>query len=202
MFEVLYGQILNTSWLEWSAIGMTAICIFLAGRNNIHTWWTGMVACALYMVLFYEYKLYADVVLQMFFIGTSIIGWVGWKTSTGVVAASSMRLAPSARSTAMFVAVGALAYAGYTSMLYHFTDAAAPFMDSAVLVLSIIAQLWMMRRYVISWPMWIAVNTIAVPLFYSRELVMTSIVYAIFWVHAWYGWYNWYQVYKAQRTTA
>ena len=43
--------------LEIAANIMTAICIFLAGRNNVHTWWTGIVACVLFIVLFYTAKL-------------------------------------------------------------------------------------------------------------------------------------------------
>ncbi len=52
-----------------------AVSIFLAGRNNIHSWWTGIVGCALFSVLFFESQLYADVALQLFFIVTCVIGW-------------------------------------------------------------------------------------------------------------------------------
>ena len=47
-------------------ISVTAAAIFLAGRNNIHTWWLGIVGCALFAWVFYEARLYADVTLQGF----------------------------------------------------------------------------------------------------------------------------------------
>ena len=63
---------------EIAANGFVAAAIFLAGRNNIHTWWLGIVGCALFGWVFYESRLYADVTLQTFFIVTSIFGWWKW----------------------------------------------------------------------------------------------------------------------------
>lgn len=47
------------SWtpLEFAANFMTLVCIFLAGRNNVHTWWTGIVACILFGALCLDLRL-------------------------------------------------------------------------------------------------------------------------------------------------
>jgi len=42
---------------------------------GVHTWWSGIIGCALFAWVFYEARLYADVTLQGFFILTSIYGW-------------------------------------------------------------------------------------------------------------------------------
>ncbi len=57
--------------LEIAANVTTAAAIFLAGRNNIHTWWIGIIGCVLFGALFYQWNLYADVALQGFFIVSS-----------------------------------------------------------------------------------------------------------------------------------
>lgn len=49
----------------------------LVGRNNIHMWWTGIEGCTLFAVLFYQSNLYADVMLQVFFVVTGLVGWCG-----------------------------------------------------------------------------------------------------------------------------
>ena len=64
--------------LEIAANAFVAVAIFLAGRNNVHTWWTGIVGCTLFGYVFYGVKLYADVTLQVFFVLTSIAGWYRW----------------------------------------------------------------------------------------------------------------------------
>ncbi len=77
--------------------------------------------------------------------------------------------------------VGAL---GYGALLLKFTDAYAPFIDSLVLTFSILAQFLLMRRRVETWWCWLIVNTIAVPLYLSRDLVLTAAFYAAYWVNA------------------
>lgn len=48
---------------------------------------------------------------------------------------------------------------------------------SVVLMLSVIAQLLLLRRRAESWWFWIAVNLVAVPLFASRGLYITGALY-------------------------
>ena len=81
-----------------------------------------------------------------------------------------------------------LAYGG---LLYLHTDAFAPFADSAVLTFSVVAQLLLMKRRVETWWFWLIVNTVAVPLYASRDLTLTSVVYVGFWINACYGLWRW-----------
>lgn len=187
--DILLNVLLNTTPLEWAANAMTAVCIFLAGRNNVHTWWTGIVACILFMVLFFQHRLYADVTLQLFFVATSVVGWWGW-VHTKSKPALKVTYA-SFGSMSVMLGVAAVVYAAYTYVLVSYTNAVAPFADTAVLVLSVVGQLLLMRRNVQSWPVWLAVNTIAVPLFFSRELYLTSFVYMLFWINAIVSWKHW-----------
>ena len=167
---------------EIAANGFVAAAIFLAGRNNIHTWWLGIVGCALFAWVFYESRLYADVTLQVFFILTSILGWWKWLHG-GEGRELPVRFSrPPALISWTLVAAGAAL--GYGWMLRLFTDAYAPFLDSIVLAFSVLGQLLMMERRVENWWAWLLVNTIAVPLYASRGLLVTSVLYAAFWVNA------------------
>ena len=64
-----------TTPLEVAANAVMALSIVLAGRNNVHSWWLGVIGCSMFAALFYTSKLYADVALQGFFIVTCLIGW-------------------------------------------------------------------------------------------------------------------------------
>lgn len=175
--------------LEIAANVATTVAIVLAGRNNVHTWWTGILGCSLFAALFYDAKLYADVVLQAFFVLSSVVGWWNWvrgRRGEPLPIASA-----NFRSLAWTVPVGVAATAGYGALLHHYTNAFAPFLDSAVLVFSIIAQLLLMQRRIENWPFWVLVNSIAVPLYFSRELHLTAFLYACYWVNALVSWYWW-----------
>ncbi|MDQ1816037.1 nicotinamide riboside transporter PnuC [Massilia sp. CCM 9210] len=178
-----------TGNLEIAAnVGATA-AILLAGRNSVHTWWTGIIGCALFGVLFYQSKLYADVALQGFFIVSSVVGWVQWRRGDD---GSALPISHAKIGTlAWIVPAGVAAAAAYGALLHHYTDAYAPFIDSAVLVFSVVAQLLLMQRKVENWAFWILVNTVAVPLYASRGLYLTAVLYACYWVNAIVSWLWW-----------
>lgn len=184
-----------TSELEIAANAVATVSIVLAGRNSAHTWWTGIIGCILFGVLFYQSQLYADVALQGFFIATSALGW--WRWLRG---AQGQPLAVSNAGLALLlrcVLGGIAATLAYGAMLHAWTDAYAPFVDSAVLVFSVIAQLLLMQRKIETWAFWLLVNTIAVPLYASRGLTLTTILYAAYWVNALVSWWWWRRMAQA-----
>jgi nicotinamide mononucleotide transporter len=171
-----------TQWLEICANGVNTASIVLAARNSVHTWWTGIVGCLLFAVVFFDNQLYADALLQVFFVGTSIHGWRLWAGGTKHTALAVTRAPPTALAVSLGVAILVAAIYGYC--LKRFTDAYAPFVDSAVLALSVLAQLLLMKRRYETWWIWIVVNTLCVLLFGFRSLWLTAVLYAAYWLNA------------------
>jgi nicotinamide mononucleotide transporter len=168
--------------LEIAANAFNAASIVLAGRNSIHMWWTTIVGCVLFAYVFFAARLYADVTLQAFFILTAGIGWWRWRHGSS---GAELPVRHSSRGLiAGGVAGGVAVTLGYGWLLYRFTDAYAPFVDSIILAFSVLGQLLLMDRRVESWWCWLLVNTIAVPLYASRGLYVTAVLYAAFWVNA------------------
>jgi len=175
--------------LEIAANLLTTVSILLAGRNHVQTWWTGIVGCVLFAVLFYQSQLYADVALQLLFIGTSIFGWISWHGGSAKPAVPVSHA--SRKQVAVAASLGLVVTVFYGGLLYRFTDAFAPFADSAVLGFSVIGQWLLIKRRVESWPFWLLVNLIAVPLFASRELYLTAGLYSAYLVNALVSWRHW-----------
>jgi nicotinamide mononucleotide transporter len=174
---------------EIAANAITTLAIFLAARNSVHTWWLGIIGSLIFIVVFYQAKLYADASLQFFFIVTSLIGWRLWLSRHS---APEVKIQRTNVRTLLWMSLAAvLVTAVYGSLLHYFTDAYAPYVDSAVLGFSVMAQLLLMQRRIENWWVWIIVNTLSVPLFASRELYLTSGLYAIYWFNAWYGMWHW-----------
>jgi nicotinamide mononucleotide transporter len=167
---------------EIAANVFNAGSILLACVNSVHTWWVGIVGCLLFGWVFFSTQLYADVTLQVFFVATSIIGWRSWRRGNAGAELPVRRTRP--RVLLGMGVAGALGTLVYGWLLHRFTNAYAPFMDSVVLAFSILGQLLLMRRHYESWWCWLLVNTVAVPLYLSRGLTLTAILYAAFWVNA------------------
>lgn len=190
--------------LEIAANTVNALSIVLAGRNSVHTWWTGILGCALFAQVFYDARLYADVALQFFFIAASALGW--WRWLHGGSKGQAQAELPIRRTPPMMglvLVMAALAVAGaYGLMLHHYTDAYAPYWDSTVLTFSVVAQFLLVGRRVENWWCWLVVNTISVPLFASRGLYVTAGLYFAFWINAVISLRHWHRLLRAQQASA
>lgn len=178
-----------TSPLEIAANAVMTVSIILSGRNNVHSWWLGVIGCSLFAALFYSTRLYADVTLQVFFIVTCLIGWWRWLRGASGTPLPITHARP--RALVWMCLVGLAATAGYGLLLQAYTNAYAPFIDSAVLMFSVIAQLLLMGRRLQTWQFWLFVNTIAVPLYASRGLYLTAVLYGVYWINALASWFFW-----------
>jgi nicotinamide mononucleotide transporter len=189
MLQALLTLLQNTSALEWACNLTSLACIILAARNQVLTWPFGIVSCVLFTVLFVDAKLYAEAVLQGFFIATSLWGWWHWSAQQGKPAAPIRSIAlPAAAGWLLLAMLGGGLYAWG---LQHYTDAASPWVDSQILTLSMLAQWWLMQRNIRCWWLWLAVNTLSVPLYASRELYVSAAFYALYWVLALVAFATW-----------
>ena len=59
-------------------------------------------------------------------------------------------------------------------------NGAAPFWDSLTTVLSLAAQYLLCRKRFENWFFWIAADVVYVPLYLSRHLPLTAVLYAVF----------------------
>ena len=168
--------------LEIAANVAAALSIVLAGRNNVHGWWLGILAGALFAVVFAQARLYGQVSLQVFFIVVSALGLWQWLRGDGGRPLPITRLAPRA-----WLWLGPAAIAGALGggwLLARHTNGHAPWMDATLVVLSMVGQLLMMRRKRESWWVWLLVNTLAVPFYASGGLELTALLYVGYWINA------------------
>jgi nicotinamide mononucleotide transporter len=66
-------------------------------------------------------------------------------------------------------------------------------------VLSFTAQYYLVMRFVQSWHLWVAVDIIYVPLYASRGLYVTAVLYAILLILAFRGLKNFQRQYEANQ---
>ncbi len=187
--------------LEAAGNVFTLASVYAARRNSVHTWWTGLVAAVLYGVLFYEAKLYADTVLQVFFFATGVVGWWAWLR--GGVGHTPLPISTLTNRQRAAVALGIAAASGAAGWAFStYTDAALPFADSYILGASVVAQLLMTRRVIEHWPVWITVDVVAVAVYSLKGLYLTAAVYAVLLGLCVVGLRAWRREYRAQTPVA
>lgn len=180
------------SYLEIFAVALGIANVGLLIRRSIWNYPFGIVMVSIYGYIFFGAKLYSEAALQVFFLVIQFYGWARWrevKEQSGAINVAWSSVGVMAGSLAVTLV---LAFA-LGSAMERFTDAAAPFPDALIAAASVTAQLLMVMRRTESWVYWIAVDCLAIWLFYTRDLALTSGLYAVFLVMAIIGLRQWMQ---------
>jgi nicotinamide mononucleotide transporter len=187
-----------TGWLEWCGVITGIVCVWLAAKNNILNWPIAIVSVLIYIVIFYDSKLYADMGLQVYFFGMNLYGWYFWIKNRKLNQASSPVLFITANEI-LFSVVGIIVFTFVIGYLLHSnTDAAFPFIDSFCTACSLIAQVFLARKVLQNWLIWIFVDIIYVAVYVSKGLYATSIMYALYVYIATVGFLDWQKIYRKQ----
>jgi nicotinamide mononucleotide transporter len=187
-----------TSWLERCGVVTGIICVWLAAKNNILNWPIAIVSVLIYTVIFYDSKLYADMGLQVYFLVMNLYGWYFWVKNRRVNQTSSPVLFITANEI-LFSIVGIVIFTfGLGYLLHTHTDAAFPFIDSFCTACSLIAQVFLARKVLQNWLIWIFVDIIYVGVYVSKGLYATSIMYALYVYIASMGYLDWRKTYLKQ----
>ncbi|MFJ2986334.1 nicotinamide riboside transporter PnuC [Collimonas sp. NPDC087041] len=178
------------SALEIVAVIVSALAVWLTARRHLWCWPIGLVSVLLYARIFFEAKLYSDLLLQLIFAVMQLYGWWQWhKANTEQHEILPQRLPLSGWISGMLIGAAGSVLLGY--VMARFTDAHIPWLDSALTGFSLVAQFWMARKYVANWWLWIAVDIIYVGVYIYKDLYLTAGLYAGFIVLAIIGLRNW-----------
>jgi len=161
-------------------------------RQNIWGWPVGLVQVAVYAWVFYDAKLYSDTILQVCFFVIQAYGWWYWLRHQHTAAHSDFPVTRlRATAVAGWIVFGLILTAGWGSWMRRTTDAALPHWDAFILVFSLIAQWLQARKKIENWSGWLLVNTVAMGVYWAKDLRLTSGLYGIFWLMALWGWREW-----------
>ena len=176
--------------LEWAAVAVTLAAVWLTVREDILCWPVSLVAVSLYAVVFYQARLYANMWLQAVFAALSVYGWYHWRRRGPEGAPVAVaRVGP--RAAALLLGLGAAGALLLGHLFRSATDAAVPYLDSALTSFSIVAQ-WMLSRKILeNWLVWIVVDVAYVLMFVSQRLHASALLYAVFIGLATQGYLSW-----------
>ncbi|HOY33316.1 MAG TPA: nicotinamide riboside transporter PnuC [Bacteroidales bacterium] len=190
------------NWITENYIELTAAILGIAGvylttRQNILCWPVGLVNVILSMYVFFTEKLYADVVLQIFYVAMTLYGWYNWIFGGQKKFELQVRKIRPKEFVIMFVAGFCLAFV--TAYLFAtYTDAAYPYWDSMLTVWGIIATYAMGKKIIDHWTMWIVIDINCTVLYFIKELYAFAPLYFIFTLLAVYGYFTWKKDLKKQ----
>lgn len=176
--------------LEWIAALLGVACVALVVRRSMWNFPFAIVSVTLFGFVFWNARLYSDALLQGFFVAINLYGWWNWARTRGEVGEVVVEgMDPIQRVAAVSATIG-LAL-GWGAIMASRTDAAYPYVDAAVAVISIAAQILQARRKLECWVGWIIVDLIAIPLYLARDLHAAAALYLVYLALSVWGLVDW-----------
>ena len=184
------------SLLEVIAVITGLLCVYLAAKNNIWNWPLAIISVGIYIFIFYNARLYADMGLQFYFMAMNIYGWYYW--SRKPLAAQKT---PVVRVTKKEVGLSVIAICVFTFILgsvLKYTPASYPYIDSFCAACSLVAQVFLARKVLENWLIWVFVDIIYVGIYIFKGLHLTAAMYAVYVAIAFMGYIDWKKEYRKQ----
>ena len=184
----ILGQ--TTSWLEVIAMLTGILGVWLTIQEKIWCFPIGIINVALYGWLFLSpgIRLYADALLQGIYIFLLVYGWSIWSMRKKEKLVPVKVTGKTSLSLFLVCIAGTILLAAFFST---YTDASYPWLDSALTCASLGAQWMIARKLIENWIVWIVADIIYIPLYLSKQLPLTAILYFIFLLLAFRGYSDW-----------
>lgn len=178
------------NWLEVFGFVSGLICVYLNTKENIWSWPIAMISVAIYGIVFFNSKLYADMGLQVFFFIISGFGWYNWLNIKAEK--SALRISYSNRFHLILYVFLTLSLFGILYfVLTTYTDADLAMWDAISTALSIVAQLLLTRKKIENWIFWFIANIFYIGIYLYKSLHLTAFLYLLLLVLSVYGYFEW-----------
>jgi len=186
----------HQTWLEIIGVITGLLCVYLAARNNIWNWPIAIVSVGIYIFIFFDSRLYADMGLQFYFMAMNIYGWYYWSHKPAAEKKTPvMRISPK---EIILSVIAIIVFTVFLGSVLKCTPASYPYIDSFCTACSLVAQVFLARKVLENWLIWIFVDIIYVGVYIFKHLDLTAAMYAIYVGIALMGYIDWKRDYKKQ----
>lgn len=195
-FVLFLTQLKETGIVEWFAVLFGIAEVLLAKRNNIWLYPTGIVSIMLSMYLFFHVHLYAEALLNLYYLLMSIYGWYLWvnKKSKPTVKISWT----TEKELNIAIAISIIGFFFLYFILSRFTSSDVPVEDAIVASLAW-AGMWLLaKRKIENWIFLNISNIIAIPLLIHKKLPLMALLTLFLFTVAVFGFFDWKKAYQKE----
>lgn len=180
--------------LEFLAFVSGILSVYLAKKENIWVYPTGLISTVITVYLLYQAQYFGDMTINVYYSLMSVYGWYRWSkgTTAGPLPISRTTVNEKIIGIGLFVFTLLVTYGVY--QIFDYTLEIPNYIDIFTSGLFFTAMWYMALKKIENWTLWIIGDCIAVPLFAYRGLGMLSIQYLLFTVLAVLAYIEWKKI--------
>jgi nicotinamide mononucleotide transporter len=179
--------------LEVLAVIFGIASVWYAKKESIFVYPTGIISTAIYVYICYQFTLYGDLIINIYYTSMSIYGWYMW---TKIIEGTHIEITRSSKADWLktllifsFTAVFVICVYLYFDRFDRLTD----YFDTFTTGIFFAAMWLMANKKIEHWLLWIGGNIISIPLYFIKGLGFTGIQFIVFLVLAYLGYREWKQ---------
>ena len=204
LINIIIAVISKDSLLGFTASVTGIICVVLVAKGKVSNYFFGVINVLLYGYLSLSAKYYGEAMLNLiYFLPMQFIGlWIWLKNKTTIdevseVKAEKMTLKDIVIWSSLSI-IGILTYGYWLNSLGN----TLPYADSFTTVLSVLAMILMVKRYIEQWVVWILIDIVSIYMWlFIKSDYNITIMWTAYLINAFYGLYNWIMLYKKKEVT-
>ncbi len=199
IFESLFAQYATYEpldvTLEITGVVFGLLSVWLAKKNHIGVFPTGMISTSIFVYLLLKWGLVGDMLINAYYFGMSVYGWVIWsrvndKQQTTLIT----RINQQEWKYLFLLFVGSLGFVYGVYQWFGLWNSSTAMIDTLTTAIFFSGMWLMARRKIENWIFWIVGDIISVPLYLIKGFSFTSLQYLIFTFIAIYGYLEWKKI--------
>ena len=199
IFESLFAQYATYEpldiTLEITGVVFGLLSVWLAKKNHIGVFPTGMISTSIYVYLLLKWGLIGDMLINAYYFGMSVYGWVIWtRVNDQEQSTPISRINQKEWRYLLLLFVGSLGFVYGIYQWFGLWNSSTAVIDTLTTAI-FFSGMWLMAlRKIENWIFWIVGDIISVPLYLIKGFSFTSLQYLIFTFIAIYGYLEWKKI--------
>ena len=165
-------------------------------------WVLGLLTGAACAFSFAVEHVWASMVLNLYYVGMSVVGFIQWKKAGEKVGEGEIHLATLPRRTAL---ASIAAFVLGSLLLIHvlrLSGDQVPELDAVSTVLGVIATWWLAQSYIQQWLLWVVADILLAWLCLRTGQHWMALLYLVYVGSAVYGYFHWKKARKIRKLAA
>lgn len=175
------------------------VYILLEYKASIWLWLVGIIMPALDIILYWQYGLYGDSAMAVYYMLAAIYGWIAWRFFSKEATVSEASASDSTSGISRMplrtyfpaFAFFAFAWAVTYYVLANYTNSTVPILDAFTNALSFVGLWALAKKYIEQWFFWIIVDAICCYLYIIKGIPFKAFLYGLYVVIAVAGYFKW-----------
>lgn len=188
----LQGWFLN-NYDEVAGALIALLYLYFTIKQNIWLWPLGFISSGIYAFVFLRAKVYAGMVLQIYFVIISLYGWYTWwkgkNNSSSSIPVKS--LFNEVKLALKLLIIASFLFILLSQILVYYTDSDIPYFDAFITALSMVATWMLAKKYMEHWLIWLIADSVSVGVYLNKNLYFTTVLYSVYTLMAIVGYREW-----------